>query len=105
MKRRLFIRCMRSYAELFTGKKEEIAPESGSVLQQPYLWNDLMEDDQFAKNVAPDENVPIQGLEGSSNADQMKQLTAEGVKIQLNEMFKETISMFEGVKAKVALLK
>jgi len=50
---------MRSYAELFTGKKEEIAPESGSVLQQPYLWNDLMEDDQFARNVAPDENMPI----------------------------------------------
>ena len=97
---------MRSYAELFTGKKEEIAPESGSVLKQSYLWNDLMEEDQFARNVAPDENVPIQGLDMSSNAaaDQMKQLTAEGVKIQLNEMFKETISMFEGVKEKVAQL-
>ena len=57
MKRRLFIRCMRSYAELFTGKKDEIAPESGSALSQPYLWNDLMEDDQFARNVAPDENA------------------------------------------------
>jgi len=45
MKRRLFIRCMRSYAELFSGKKEEIAPESGSVLAKPYLWNDLMEED------------------------------------------------------------
>jgi hypothetical protein len=49
--------------------------------------------------------VPISGLEGTATADQMKQLTAEGVKIQLNEMFKETISMFEGVKAKVAQLK
>jgi len=36
---------MRSYAELFSGKKEEIAPESGSVLAKPYLWNDLMEED------------------------------------------------------------
>lgn len=74
---------MRSYAELFTGKKEEIAPESGSVLSRSYLWNDLMEDDQFAMNIAPDENVPapIQGLEGSNSVDTMKQLTAEGVKI------------------------
>ena len=31
----------------------------------------------------------------------MKQLTAEGVKIQLNEMYRETVAMFEGVKAKV----
>jgi hypothetical protein len=63
---------MRSYAELFSGKKEEIAPESGSVLAKPYLWNDLMEEDQFALTVAQDENIPIQGLEGANNPDAMK---------------------------------
>lgn len=47
MKRRLYIRCMRSYAELFTGKKDEIAPEKSSVLKEAYLWNDVMEEDQF----------------------------------------------------------
>lgn len=89
---------MRSYAELFSGKKDEIAPEHGSVLQEPYLYNDLMEEDQFARSHQPDENVPIQGIESGLS---MKQLTAEGVKIQLNEMYRETVAMFEGVKAKV----
>jgi len=45
MKRRLYIRCVRSYPELFSGKKDEIAPEHGAVLQEKYLWNDLMEED------------------------------------------------------------
>ena len=45
MKRRLYIRCVRSYPELFSGKKDEIAPEQGAVLKEKYLWNDLMEDD------------------------------------------------------------
>jgi hypothetical protein len=39
------------------------------------------------------------GLE--PNSDQMKQLTAEGAKIQLRDMFKATIDMFDVVKAKV----
>jgi len=39
-----------------------------------------------------------------SNGDQMKQLTAEGAKIQLRDMFKATVDMFDGVKAKVQLL-
>ncbi len=45
MKRRLYIRCMRSYAELFSGKKDEIAPEHGAVLSEAYLYNEIMEDD------------------------------------------------------------
>ncbi len=40
---------MRSYAELFSGKKDEIAPELGAVLSESYLFNDLMEDDQFCR--------------------------------------------------------
>ena len=40
---------MRSYAELFSGKKDEIAPELGSALKEAYLYNDLMEDDQFCR--------------------------------------------------------
>jgi hypothetical protein len=32
IKRRLYIRCVRSYPELFSGKKDEIAPEHGAVL-------------------------------------------------------------------------
>ena len=44
MKRRLYIRCMRAYAELFTGKKQELGMDS-SALAKPYLYNDLMEDD------------------------------------------------------------
>jgi hypothetical protein len=45
MKRRLYIRCMRSYPELFSGKKDEIAPEHGAVLSESYLYNDIMEED------------------------------------------------------------
>jgi hypothetical protein len=50
MKRRLYIRCMRSYPELFSGKKDEIAPQHGAVLSESYLYNDIMEEDQFARN-------------------------------------------------------
>jgi len=45
MKRRLYIRCMRSHPELFQGRKDELAPEVGSVLGEAYVWNDVMEDD------------------------------------------------------------
>lgn len=54
MKRRLYIRCIRSYPELFSGKKDEIAPEHGAVLQEKYLWNDLMEEDQFCRKYGDD---------------------------------------------------
>lgn len=104
MKRRLYIRCVRSYPELFAGKKDEIAPEHGAVLQEKYLWNDLMEEDQFCR-LSGEGDMPMQTGGGlDPNSDQMKQLTAEGAKIQLRDMFKATIDMFDGVKAKVQLL-
>ena len=50
MKRRLFFRCMRNHPELFQGRKEELAPELGtSILKESYLWNDVMEDEEFCR--------------------------------------------------------
>lgn len=50
MKRRLFVRCMRNHPELFTGRRDEIAPElGGQMLAESYLWNELIEDDQFCR--------------------------------------------------------
>lgn len=96
MKRRLYIRCMRSYAELFSGKKEQIAPEHGAVLKEAYLWNDLMESDQFCR----ERHNP----EGESQDDNFKMMAAEGIKLNLNDMYNATLQMFDCVSAKVALL-
>jgi len=68
MKRRLYIRCVRSYPELFNGKKDEIAPEHGAVLKEKYLWNDLIEDDQFCRQSGDD--VPMSGSD--VGAEQMR---------------------------------
>jgi hypothetical protein len=63
---------MRSYAELFSGKKDEIMPELGG--REAYLFNDLMEEDQFCRSKQEPQA-------DAAHAAQMKQLTAEGVKI------------------------
>lgn len=89
LKRRLYIRCMRSYAELFVGKHEELGMQGcgDACLSKPYLYNDLLEEDQFALKEQPDENIQNdQGFGGQQptipgGLDPMKQLTAEGVKI------------------------
>ena len=99
VKRRLFIRCMRSYAELFSGRKEELCA-SKRYLKEPYLYNDLLEDDQFARTVTADDNIPNQPCE-MNNADAMKQLTQEGVKIQLADMFKAICASFDEIKHKL----
>ena len=71
-----------------------------SALAAPYLYNDLMEEDQFARVEVPDENIPV-GETGMAGPDAMKQLTQEGVKIQLNDMYKEIVKGFVELKHKL----
>jgi hypothetical protein len=47
VKRRLYVRCMRVYAELFKGKSTEMLNSKGG-LDKPYFYNDLLEGDKFA---------------------------------------------------------
>ena len=48
IKRRLYIRCMNAYPELFTGARERLSTKTGG-LKAPYIFNELLEDDQFAQ--------------------------------------------------------
>ncbi len=70
-----------------------------SCLSEPYLFNDLLEDDQFARNIARDDAVQIEGM--GNSADAMKSLTGEAVKMQLNEMFNEVVKGFSEIKHKL----
>ena len=44
LKRRLYIRCMNNYPELFTGARERLSTRSGGI-KEPYVFNELLEDD------------------------------------------------------------
>lgn len=91
VKKRLYIRCMNSYAELFRGSKEKVCPKTGGI-QAPYIYNDLLEDDQFAQKTGDQEGEIEAGLDP---------LTAEGMKMQLQNMFEEMGIQFESLKAKI----
>lgn len=77
VKRRLYLRCMSVYAELFKNSKDQVVPRTRG-LASAYLYNDLLENDQFAKNVGEEE----EGAEAmkAHNAE-MDALTQEGVKM------------------------
>ena len=44
IKRRLYIRCMNAYPELFTGARDRLSTKAGG-LKIPYIFNELLEDD------------------------------------------------------------
>jgi hypothetical protein len=50
VKRRLYLKCVRIYPELFKNKDKGAARQKG--LNEPYIWNDLLEEDQFALHTA-----------------------------------------------------
>jgi hypothetical protein len=62
-----------------------------------------MEEDQFCRVSKADDNMPeVGGMQG--NDDAFKQLAAEGIKLNLNDMYNEMLKMFDTVKSKVSLL-
>ena len=98
IKRRFYIRCMKVYVELFQGKKEKLINKQGGI-QEPYLWNDLLEDDQFGRNLAGEEGgVDI----GGGSSAHIEQLTEEGIKMQLKQMYAELIKQMAEVRPKVS---
>ena len=58
IKRRLYIRCMNAYPELFTGARERLSTKTGG-LKAPYIFNELLEDDQFALKTGEEEGEPV----------------------------------------------
>ena len=86
VKRRYFIRCMKTYVELFQHKKDRITPKVGGI-KEPYIYNDLLEDDQFALEIGPKEEVANLGDGSSARIDA---LTDEGIKMQLKQIYNET---------------
>ena len=44
LKRRLYLRCMSAYPELFVGARERLSQKTGGM-KEPYLYNDVLEDD------------------------------------------------------------
>lgn len=49
VKRRLYVRCVKLYPELFKDKEKGGAKGKGGLVE-PYIWNDLLDDDQFVQN-------------------------------------------------------
>ena len=54
IKRRLYLRCMSAYPELFVGARERLTQKTGG-LKEPYLYNDVLEDDQFARKTGEED--------------------------------------------------
>ena len=95
VKRKLYIRCMRSYGELFKGKKELLqarakpkeshddsnqinsstAPAEAAKPVAPYIWNSNVEGDEMCVEV-------LKALRGQSQSTVGEDpMTAEGIKI------------------------
>lgn len=55
IKRRLYLRCMNAYPELFVGARERLTNKAGG-LKEPYLYNEVLEDDQFARKTGEEED-------------------------------------------------
>ena len=98
VKKRLYIRCMKVYAELFRGKKQVLLQRRAKAdsvktptTWTPLVWNGYMEDDPLC----------LQGLPEEEPQDDF--LTNEGIKVQLKQMFEAMSSDFDKLKAKVKL--
>eukprot|EP00352_Strombidinopsis_acuminata_P001729 CAMPEP_0176396074 /NCGR_PEP_ID=MMETSP0126-20121128/43929_1 /TAXON_ID=141414 ORGANISM="Strombidinopsis acuminatum, Strain SPMC142" /NCGR_SAMPLE_ID=MMETSP0126 /ASSEMBLY_ACC=CAM_ASM_000229 /LENGTH=83 /DNA_ID=CAMNT_0017769357 /DNA_START=475 /DNA_END=722 /DNA_ORIENTATION=- len=81
---------MSVYAELFKSSKDQVVPRTRG-LQSTYLYNDLLENDQFAKNVGDEQTNEAMK---AHNAE-MDTLTQEGVKMQLEQVYGEMKEMFD----------
>jgi hypothetical protein len=64
VKKRLYIRCMKVYGELFKGKKQVLQKRSSSIEIQgdsswtPFVWNSLLEGDELSLQVLREESEP-----------------------------------------------
>ena len=90
VKRRFFIRCL----HLFPGAAKKLKAAAGPKgLSEAYIWNEVLETDQFARNIGQD-------MGGQDAALEM--LGGMAGKIQLNTMFDELVKMFDAIKPKIA---
>ena len=89
---------MNGYPELFAGARERLSLKAGGM-KEPYLYNEVLEDDQFARKTGEDD-----GQIADAGQDQIKLLTEEASKIQLRNMFEETCKMFDEISKKIATL-
>ena len=46
---------MNAYPELFVGARERLSKKAGGM-KEPYLYNDVLEEDQFARKTGEEED-------------------------------------------------
>jgi hypothetical protein len=93
IKRRLYLKCVKVYPELFKNKDKGAARQKG--LNEPYIWNDLLEEDQFARNTGGEQKMEV-----DQGSNPMDALTQEATKMQLETMFKEVVKDFNELRPK-----
>ena len=93
IKRRFYVRCH----HLFPGAAKKLKDSRRKGLDgEPYIWNEILEDDQFARQI---------GNQGSDqNEEALQMIGGMAGKIQLNTMYEGLCKMFDAIKGKIATL-
>lgn len=92
VKKRLYVRCMRTYPELFKGKKQQLL--GNSVGFEPFIWNSVIQGDEMCQ-------VSLKQLQEESKEQSSDFLTKEGIKIQLKQMYQDMEGDFVNLKPKI----
>ena len=93
IKRRFFVRCH----HLFPGAAKQLSDSTQRGLgAEAYIWNDILEDDQFARQIG--------NQESEQNEQALQAIGGMAGKIQLNTMYEALCKMFDAIKAKIATL-
>ena len=80
---------------LFPGAAKKLSTTANKGLgTESYIWNELLEEDQFARNIGVQEG----------NQEALQAIGGMAGKIQLNAMFEELVKMFGAIKSKIATL-
>ena len=94
VKRRFYVRCQ----HLFPGAAKKLSTASEIGLGgTSYIWNEVLEDDQFAQKIGNAEG-------GQADEQALSMLGGMAGKIQLNSMFEELIKMYDAIKSKIAVM-
>ena len=94
LKKKLYIRCMKVYPDLFKGKKEFLESKQKGVTiteTSPYIWNSSIEGDELCAEV----------LKKLKTEDAMGGLASEGIKLQLKQMYDEMVADFDLIREKI----
>ena len=93
IKRRFYVRCQ----HLFPGSAKKLAKSPRGLAGDPYIWNELLEGDEFARSIGSQQN-------GQGSEEALAMLGGMAGKIQLNTMFEALCTMYDGIKGKITTL-